>query len=191
MGNAAQSTSKGVEAEGRILVSEHLSFALSVAYLSSEYDDYPGASCDLWQELSPDPEAAGCIGYDGSPNSGEQNLKGVTAGRAPEWSGTFITNFNYPLGESMVLRANLDVLYEDELGDKDRSLNYQDSYFKVNARLGVASVNDTWEFALLGKNLTDETTYTNGAGAPFFTGSWFKGRNAPRTVAVELSYRFQ
>jgi len=189
VGNAAESTSKGVEAEGRLMVSEHLSFALSLAYLSSEYDDFPGAACDLYQVQAPDPVAAGCIGYDGTQNSGLQNRAGQTTDRAPEWSGTFITNFFYPVGDAMEFRANLDVLYEDDLGE-NLSQNYQDSYFKVNARLGLGSVNDTWEVALLGKNLTDEVTYTNGAGAPFFTGSWFKGRTAPRTVALDLSYRF-
>ena len=60
----------------------------------------------------------------------------------------------------------------------------------MNARLALASVNETWAVALIGKNLTDETTFGNGFGVGFFSGSWAKNRQPPRTVALDLSYRF-
>jgi len=49
---------------------------------------------------------------------------------------------------------------------------------------------DTWELALIGKNLTDETTLASAGDMPFFTGSYFGTVMAPRAVAVELSYQF-
>ena len=33
-----------------------------------------------------------------------------------------------------------------------------DSYTKVNARIGIASVDDTWSVAFIGRNLTDKET---------------------------------
>lgn len=198
VGNAAESTSKGVEAEARWAAAPWLNFVLSVAYLDSTYDDFPGAPCTSAQLLrgdgsgSPDDIAAvtsaGCEGYTG-PATGTTNLKGGVAGRAPEWSGMFITNLILPVGESMVFRASLDVQYEDEV-ERDSLQNYQDSYYKVNARLGLASTDETWAIALIGKNLNDEITFGNGAGVGFFTGSWFKNRQEPRTVALDLTYRF-
>ena len=89
----------------------------------------------------------------------------------------------------MAFRGSLDLLYEDELNEK-LDPNYQDSYVKVNARLALASTDETWSVALIGKNLTDETTFGNGFGVGFFTGSWAKNRQAPRTVALEFGYRF-
>jgi len=191
VGNAADSTSKGFEAEGRWIATSYLDFGLSLGYLDSTYDDFPGAPCTNAQLLSADPVAAGCIGYTAvNPGLGLTNLKGEIAGRSPEWTSTFVTNVNFPVGDSMIFKGTLDVLYEDELNEKDHP-NYQDSYYKINARLALASAADTWEVALVGKNLNDETTYSEGFGAGFFTGSWVKGRMPPRTVALDLIYRFQ
>jgi outer membrane receptor protein involved in Fe transport len=183
--------SKGVEIEGRWIAAPFLNFSASVGYLDSEYADFPGAPCTTVQLLSPDPVAAGCVGWtSGNPAAGRTNLKGTVAGRSPEWTATFITNVVYPVGESMFLRGSVDVLYEDELNEKTDP-NYQDSYTRINARLALASASDTWSVALIGKNLTDETTFGNGFGVGFFSGSWAKNRTAPRTVALELGYRFQ
>ncbi len=191
VGNAAESTSKGFEAEGRWIATEYLDFSLSLGYLDSIYDDFPGAPCTITQLSSADPVASGCIGYTPeNPGLGLTNQKGETAGRSPEWTSTFAANFHYPIGKSLVFKGSLDLLYEDELNEK-ASPNYQGSYHKINARLALANAADTWEIALVGKNLNDEATYAGGFGAGFFTGSWVKSRLPPRTVALDFTYRFQ
>jgi outer membrane receptor protein involved in Fe transport len=191
VGNAAESTSKGFELEGRWLATEWLNFAASVGYLDSEYDDFPGAPCTATQLATDDPVAAGCEGWTAEdPGAGLTNRSGEVAGRSPEWTGTFITNVIFPVGDSMVFKGTLDLLYEDELNEK-ADPNYQDSYHKINARLALASDSDIWEVAFVGKNLTDETTYATGFGSGFFSGSWVKSRMAPRTYALDLIYRFQ
>jgi hypothetical protein len=43
---------------------------------------------------------------------------------------------------------------------------------------------------LIGKNLTDKTTSDYGAGIPLFAGSYFNSVAAPRTIAIEATYRF-
>jgi outer membrane receptor protein involved in Fe transport len=184
VGNAAESTSKGFEIDGRLMASQHLMFGLSLAYLKSEYDEFETAGCAP-EQIRPENPVAGC-------NGGVQDLSGETTNFAPEWSATFVTNFFYPVGDSMEFRAALDVIYSDEFY-LDQSLDsnlIQDSFTKVNGRLALASNADTWEIALIGKNLTDELTHGIGAGMPFFTGSYFESVMAPRTVAVELGYRF-
>jgi len=191
VGNAAESTSTGFEAEGRWIATSYLDFGLSLGYLDSSYDDFPGAPCTITQLSSADPVAAGCIGYTAAnPGLGLTNQKGETAGRSPEWTGTFAANVHFPIGNTMVFKGSLDVLYEDELNEK-ASPNYQDSYYKINARLALASAEDTWEIALVGKNLNDEATYATGFGAGFFTGSWVNSRMPPRTVALDFTYRLQ
>jgi iron complex outermembrane recepter protein len=181
---------QGLEVEGRWIAAPFLNFVASVGYLNSEYDDFPGAPCGTEQLLSPDPVAAGCTGWTAeNPAGGRTNRKGEVAGRSPEWTAALTTNVIFPLGDSMLINGALDILYEDELNEKTDS-NYQDSYTKINARLALASSSDTWSIALIGKNLTDEITYGNGFGVGFFSGSWAKNRQAPRTVALDLAYRF-
>ena len=51
-------------------------------------------------------------------------------------------------------------------------------------------MDQTWNIALVGKNLTDETTSGVSVGIPLFTGSYQSSVDAPRTVAVELAYKF-
>ncbi len=198
VGNAAESTSQGIEVEGRWAATPYLNFSLSVAYLDSTYDDFPGAPCTADQLLSGDGSGsaediaavagAGCEGYTGAA-TGTTNLKGEVAGRAPEYSATFISNLVLPVGDSMLFTASVDLQYEDEVALSNPQ-NYQDAYHKINARLGLASADHTWAIALIGKNLTDETTFGNGAGVGFFTGSWFKNRQEPRTLALDVTYRF-
>jgi len=183
--NAAESTTQGIEAEARWIATEHLTFGLSLAYLNSEYDDYKKGPCAPEQVIAVDPVAAGCVDE-------AQDLSGKSTIWAPDWSGTFTTQFYYPVGDTMEFRADLDILYTDDVF-LDTSLDsnmVQDAFTKVNARLALASADDTWEVALIGKNLTDETTLASEGGTPFFTGSYFGAVLPPRTVAAELSYRF-
>jgi len=199
VGNAAESTSQGIEMEGRWAAAPFLNFALSVSYLDSTFDDFPGAPCTSAQLLrgdgsgSPDDiaavTAAGCEGYTG-PATGTTNREGEVAGRSPEWSGLFTTNVILPVTDNVLFNASFDVQYEDEVNERSDP-NFQGSYYKINARVGLASDDRKWAVALIGKNLNDEITFGNGAGVGFFTGSHFKNRQEGRTVALDLTYRFQ
>lgn len=184
VGNAAESTSKGIEFDGRWILSENFDIVASLAYLDSTFDDYPGAPCTFEQVTAPDPAAAGC-----DPVTNSTNLSGEVAGRAPEWSGSLVTNFSYPITPDLGLRASVDLLYEDEINPRTNP-NFQGAYTKVNARISLASNKNGWDIALVGRNLTDELTFATGGGVPLFTGSWLKAAQSPRTLAVEGTYRF-
>ncbi len=184
VGNAAESTSKGLEIDARLITSPHLIFGLSMAYLKSEFDEFKDAGCAGEQQRLINP-VPGCINE-------VQDLTGRTTKNAPEWGATFTTNVFYPVGENLEFRAALDVIYSDAFYF-DQSLDsnlVQGSFTKINARLALASSEDTWEVALIGKNLSDELTHATGANTTAFTGSYFASVSAPRTVAVEASYRF-
>ena len=157
-----------------------------MAYLKSEYDDFEDANCAS-EQVRPENPVPGC-----DPITESQDLTGESTTHAPEWAGTFIADYVLPIGNSLELRANVDVIYSDEFyltQGLDSNL-VQDSYTLVNGRLGLASVDDVWEISLLGKNLTDEVKSDYGAGIPLFTGAYFRSVNAPRTIAIEAVYRF-
>jgi iron complex outermembrane receptor protein len=186
VGNAAESTSQGIEAEGRWRATENLTLSLSMAYLESEYDEFEDANCSNEQKRVEN-TAPGC-----DPVELTQDLTGKTTAHAPEWAGTFVADYVHPVGNSMEFRGNVDVIYSDEfyLEQALDSNLIQDSHTLVNARVGLASADDVWEVALVGKNLTDEVKSDYGAGIPLFTGAYFRSVNAPRTIAIEAVYRF-
>jgi iron complex outermembrane recepter protein len=64
-----------------------------------------------------------------------------------------------------------------------------DAYTVINSRLSVLSAERTWEFALWGRNLTDELYVSQGLDiATFALGN--RNYNAPRTFGAELSWNF-
>ena len=78
----------------------------------------------------------------------------------------------------------------------------QDAYWKINARIALASVDGRWELALIGKNLTDEDTLSASTAVPFgstntpawnipdFEGTYYGTVDRPRSVALQFSYNF-
>jgi outer membrane receptor protein involved in Fe transport len=178
VGNAAESTSQGLEMDGRWRVTEHLSLSASLAYLDSEFDDFKNASCQA-EDAAVDP---GCT----------QDLSGETTQYAPEWSGSLGIRYARPITDSLEFIGQADANYTDEYyhaQDLDPE-EVTDSYTEYNARLAVAQMDGRWEVALIGKNLTDETTNIYGNDIPSFTGAHFSFVAPPRTVAIQGILRF-
>ena len=186
VGNAAESTSKGIEMDGRWRATEYLTIGASLAYLKSEYDDFEDAACSPSQ-VNPVNPSPGCDLITES-----QDLSGRPTTLAPEWSGNLLANYIRPITNTIDLNVSVDVIYSDEFYINptiDEGLK-QKSFTKVNARIGIAGNDNTWEIAAVGKNLTDKTTTHYGAGIPLFDGAIFNAVDAPRTVAIEGIYRF-
>jgi iron complex outermembrane receptor protein len=73
--------------------------------------------------------------------------------------------------------------------------NTQKAYAKLNARLSVGDVEDRWEVALVGRNLTDKTTVGYAGDTPlsqrlFGARSYYGFTDPPRSIAVEAAFRF-
>ena len=89
-----------------------------------------------------------------------------------------------------------DIMYSDEFhtaADLDE-VQIQDSFTKVNARIELGDSAGVWSVALLGKNLTDETTITWGNDVPLgnfgFSGSYQLIVAAPRSFEIQGKYNF-
>ncbi len=67
---------------------------------------------------------------------------------------------------------------------------FQDSYYKINARLALAGGDDSWEVAVYGRNLTDETTYTYAADSVLSAGIYANWVEEPRILGVQARYNF-
>jgi outer membrane receptor protein involved in Fe transport len=197
VGNAGEATSQGVELDGRWLISEHWILGGSVAYLDATYDDFTGATCTIPQANDP-ANNPGCLRPDGTnieaPNErGGQDLSGEVLVFSPEWSANLNVQWILPLGDSLELITSADVNYSDEFNSAlDLDANtWHDSFTTVNARIALATIEDTWSIALVGKNLTDKETYIWKNDAPATdSNSYFALPERPRSIALQARYRF-
>ena len=177
--NAAILISQGLELETQVALTDNWEVGGSLAYLDSEYDDYEGAPCTIYQAAATDGECT-------------QDLSGKRGPNAPEWSATAYASYEHAIGENLLFRFNLDAAYKDEYfldGDLDPA-TLQDSWVKVNGRIGLASANDTWEVSLYGRNLTDEETYTFSLDSPLSAGVFGAWAEEPRILGLQARYNF-
>jgi iron complex outermembrane receptor protein len=182
VGNAAEATVQGIEADFSWLILENLQLDASFALLDAEYDEFLNAPCTALAQAT----SAECA-TSGADLSGEDLL------RAPAWSANLGINYAVPLP---ALKARLtfaaDVLLSDSYFvniDLDPA-EEQDSYALLNARIILESQNQGWQLALIGRNLTDEEVLTGGADVPLQPGAHFGVLIPPRQLEFALSYHF-
>jgi outer membrane receptor protein involved in Fe transport len=176
---------KGVEVSGRWRATPQLMLSASAAYLDFKWTDYYG---QCYFGLTPNGSGV---------NAGNCNYKGFTNQLAPKFTGVLTGDYSVPIGERMLLKMTADLLYSS---DYLTSLTLdpatrQDAYLKVNARLALADVNNRWELALVGRNLTDKTTISYSGDTPlasrlFQARSYYGFVDPPRGLALEATVRF-
>lgn len=179
VGNAAQAITRGVEMDGMWRMTESLTLSASMAYLDAKYGDFENASCTAQQTAV---GGSGCV----------QDLSGKTLSFAPEWAGNVSLSHFTAIGESLELRSNISLSYTDEqylTQDLDEN-NLEDSSLLTNIRVALADVNDEWEVALVGKNVTNEEVISYTNDIPLMSGANFAYRLPPRTVALQAVIRF-
>lgn len=128
---------------------------------------------------------------EGNPDC-RQDLTGKGTDYAPEISASLTSQYVQPVGDTMELRLQLDLNYSDDYfytQDRDEA-DVQEAYYKINGRMSLLHFDQGWELALIGKNLTDEITRSSGNDVPLFVGAHFAATDAPRSVAVEATFRF-
>ncbi len=176
---------KGVEVEARWQATRGLLLTGSIAYLDFEWTSYFG-QCYF-----------GLTVPTTGPNAGNCDYRGFTNQLAPELTGVLGAEYSMPLGQSLDLKLAADLTYSDEyltsLTLDPESI--QDAYTKLNARIALGGVENQWEVALVGRNLTDETVVGYSGDTPlanrlFVARSYYGFVDMPRGIAVEASYRF-
>ena len=181
-GNAAKARVKGVEIEGTALLADTLTLSGGLAYLDANYIDYPGGQC-----LFGATEADGC-----DPVTRTQNLAGARLNRAPKWDMSFTLDWQQPVANSLQLSAQLNVTYKSYFfhqPDLDPG-DGQEGYVKLNARIALGDLDSRWEFAVVGRNLTDKITKNWSFDTPFFGGGAHTASIAPRrTITLEALLR--
>jgi outer membrane receptor protein involved in Fe transport len=191
VGNAAESEVDGIELDGMFAVSDEITVFGAIAFLDANYKSFTDAACTAQQTI--DHAAAG--GTNTRANC-LNDLSGERLQFAADMSANFGVTYNTEITESLELGLGADVMYTEDFdtaADADKVLE-QEAYTKVNARISVGDIDGTWSLALLGKNLTDETTSAWGNDIPLgsfgFDNSFFQVIDAPRSYEIQATYNF-
>lgn len=175
-GNAAKVRSRGIEFEGNVRPVSILTLGGNVAYLDAKYLDYPGATCV----------------YGAPPTCVSQNLAGYRLTRAPKWKWTAYAQIDAPISDDLSLTARGSANYTG-------LTNYQDTqapstmmpaYTTYDARIAVTNKAQGWDIALIGRNLSNTVSWSQGFGIPFVTGATSVFVNPARTITLQVSKNF-
>ncbi|MBX7541201.1 TonB-dependent receptor [Qipengyuania sphaerica] len=183
---AAKSTGAELELVGRF--DPYMTINLSGTYANARYAD----DCDE--------------GITGSALATVRVLCGQPLTNAPKFSGVAGITYDGPINSSgWGMLANLNVYYS---GDRRTSttptetappftplpLDYQEAYFKINARLGFTTPNERFTLEFWGLNLSNEITRGITANTPLRGGAGNRSRIAfleePRTYGVTVRTKF-
>ena len=205
--NAAEAISQGIEIDGRWQATESLMLQASLGYLDFEWDRFPNQACtaEQLQNFRENAYQASIAANDFAAAAGAallinngvcsaasvNDLAGKTSDNSPKWNASFIATHVHLIG-NYELVTSLDINYMDEVfraADLD-PVSIQDGFTKINASLTFGPSDGRWDISLVGKNLTDESTYSFVNDVPTLLGTHFARLDAPRSIAARVRYRF-
>jgi len=180
--NAGKATTRGVEFDIAWLVTEDLNLSANIALLDGKYDKFTNAQC---YQVPAQTAAEGCT-------AGVQDLSGETLQYAPDYAATLSAEYSRPLGDSLrvFFRTELFLTDAQQLNSDGDPDTVQGAYEKIDARIGIGSLDGRWQAAIVGRNLTDEIIAVYAAGTPLNGNSHFGILDRTRQIGVQLRYNF-
>ena len=163
--NAGAVNIKGVEADFIYKAPVRgLSIHGSVAYNHGVYVTYTDAPCYNGETI-----AQGCTIVNGNA---AQNLSGTQLDRAPELNLSGGYEYERAVGHGLIFGLSTDVSYSSSyLTDATENPEGREpAYVLVDSTVRISTDDGRWEWALIGRNLTDRHYWVASFNAPF-TGS--------------------
>lgn len=169
--NAGKYTVRGTEVELNWFATESLVFSATGVYLHGRYDEFVGKGFDPTLYLYT-----------------QHDFKGNDTVRTPKFSGTLAASYSFPLGIwGLEGDVGADVYYNDGFFYDPLNTLTQESYYIVNARLGINDPAHNLRLSFFGKNLADEVFFTQKYRQDFGdTGIY----GAARTYGLTLTWNY-
>lgn len=182
IGNAGSATVDGLEVELAWRVNKNLRLHSSVSWIEAKYDDFAGAQCVV--DASGAPANADCDIASGTENQEGENLE-----RSPDTEFNLSALWESRLTDSLRFKATASMYHSGSYFVQPTQASYatQESFTKYDARLAVASNDECWEVALMGRNLGDEMTIQHAYN---IAGSQFRSLSIGRSYTLEGIFRF-
>ena len=188
--NASSAEVKGIEADGRILLSQNLELYGSAGYLDYKFKNFPDSQC----------------AYGETPTNGIFcDRSGFTAPYAPEFTTNFGLDYETDMTDSLVLDLNVNVDTSSSYflaTNLDSNLT-ENGNGKLGAQIGISDTDGNWRFSVIGDNLTDERIRVIGGTLPLArtfvrlaSGGALDGIGydaiyaRPRNITFKLDYNF-
>ncbi len=145
--NAAGARTRGFELEAGVSPLQGLRVAGSLSYLDAFYTSFPNGPCRF---DNPNRLVPGCT----------QDRAGDRLQSSPTWTGNVSVNYDQPVSETLRVFGNATVNFMSDINYQEAAnpLEVQPAFSKTDVRLGVGDADESWEVALLVKNLFDERT---------------------------------
>nr|WP_269473286.1 TonB-dependent receptor [Kineobactrum salinum] len=177
IGNVAKARSQGIEAEIALRSVDGLNLGASIGYLDAEYLDYPNAPCTLLQNAT----IPGCL----------QDLGGRPKAYAPEWSGSVTGSYGFAITPDLKLNVGAWLYFTSDFYQQASidPLTAQSGYAKLDLRAAISDANESWEVAIVAKNVTDRETGSYRA-AMSASNAVSVRVDRPRSLAVMVTKKF-
>jgi iron complex outermembrane recepter protein len=117
-----------------------------------------------------------------------QDLSGTQMIRAPEWTANFGFDYEMPVGNGLKLRLANNNQYSAKYPtfqaiNRPNEDNFQEIFLKIDASVAVSHEAELWEFALIGKNITDKVTGSTCSPGNFAGGNIIGGAITGGTIS--------
>tara|TARA_R110002110_G_scaffold413729_1_gene641608 strand:- start:98738 stop:101185 length:2448 start_codon:yes stop_codon:yes gene_type:complete len=175
--NVGKAEVDGAEIETWFSLSDSIQLDAAVTYLDARFTEG-----SLSEPLRPAP-------LDQAPGTFVRDLNGLSLPRAPEWKYHLGAQGTWSLPDMGQLTLRADYGWQSKIYFTVFNINAasQDAYGQFNARLQYTHASGSWDVALFGRNLSDESYFSNQILTGSFYGSEFVGSlGAPRTYGLEL-----
>ncbi|MET0364466.1 MAG: TonB-dependent receptor [Sphingobium sp.] len=197
--NAGSLTTDGVEVEANFRPrGSGFETHASIAYNEAKFHNYIG-SCFTGQTI-----AEGCNLTPGATGAfNNQNFDSRIAPKAPKWAGRVGASYETPLSGGIGIGFNGDMSFSSSYNFTDtlRPDGVQKAFARFDAGIRLFHENDGWEFAVIGRNLTNRYVVTtandmpaqgaSGTGTATGIRSDMNGIvDRPRSVFVQFTKKF-
>jgi outer membrane receptor protein involved in Fe transport len=186
VGNATKTKVKGLEIDGRVLLTDNLTLGYALGFLDHEFTDFRNGNC--YNRQVPD----GVVGAQGNQLC---DYTGFSGQYTPEFTSSLVLDYQRPIGSDLTFDVMLAHNYTSEQNvHVNLDPQYKiDGYTLLDARIGISG--ERWSLAVLGKNLLDEEilTYVGNtplSGSTFGTNTFYGFVSAPTTVTLQATVGF-
>ena len=184
--NIGSSRIRGVEVEGRLLVTPTTLLSTDVQYLDAQNQDFTYLGSNTGT-----PPLTGCAyALNAATNLYSIDCSGFASFNSPKWTLNFGAQQTIPLGEfEIVAQADTQYRARRYVGFTYLPEQLLPSVWRSNAQVSFGPSDDSWSIAAYVRNIENNRTVSYSSTTPLVN-SLVTGFAPPRTYGVRASARF-